>query len=159
VPAEPHEILVFEVGGQRYGLPIADVRELVRAVAIVPLPRAPAVIEGVINYRGKVIPVFDIRRRFGLPARPLALADHFVVARAGERLTALRVDRALDLVMVEAADLQEARGVVPGAEYVSWVAKLPQDLVLIHDLRTFLSRADGQALDKAMVQAEQETIA
>src|SRR5437870_13646015 len=94
VEREPLEILVFEVGGQRYGLPAAEVREILRAVAIVPLPRAPAIIEGIINIRGTVVPVLDLRTRFRLPAKPVEPADHLVVAWAGERLVAVRVDRA-----------------------------------------------------------------
>jgi purine-binding chemotaxis protein CheW len=143
-------VVVFELGGRLYGLPAADVRELVRAVAVVPLPRAPAVVKGVIDLRGRVVPVLDVRRRFGLPAREVDPADHFVVARAGERLLALHVDRATDLVEVGAADLADARGLVPGAEYVAWVARGPHDLVLVHDLATFLSRAEAEALDAAL---------
>jgi purine-binding chemotaxis protein CheW len=150
VQGESLQVLVVEVGGQHYGLPVADVRELVRAVAIVPLPRAPAVVEGIINLRGRIVPVLDIRSRFRLPAKPLEYTDHFVVAQTGERLVALRVDRALDLVQLEADDVEEARGVIPGADYVSWVAKLPHNLVLIHDLRTFLSRAESAALADAL---------
>ena len=144
------EVVVFEIGGQLYGLPASDVRELLRAVAIVPLPRAPAVVEGVINLRGQVVPVLDIRSRFRLPPRPLAPADHLIIARAGERLVALRVDRATDLVRLRTADVEDAKGLVPGAEYVAWVAKVPDNLVLIHDLRTFLSRAEAAALDEAL---------
>jgi purine-binding chemotaxis protein CheW len=153
VEAMPHEslqVLVFEVEGQRYALPAADVQELVRAVRIVPLPRAPAVVEGIINLRGQVIPVLDVRARFRLPSRPLAHTDHFIVARAEQRLVALHVDRALDLVNLDTRDVQEARSVVPGVEYVSWVARLPQDLVLIHDLRTFLSQAEADSLAEAL---------
>lgn len=144
------EVLVFEVGGQQYGLPASDVQELQRAATLTPLPRAPAVVEGVVNLRGRVIPVLDIRSRFGLPARPMERTDHFVVARAGERVVALRVDRAIDLVRVDAADVEDARGSVPGVDYVTWVAKLPHSLVLIHDLRTFLSRAEAAELDEAL---------
>ncbi len=144
------EVLVFEIGGQRYALPAADVREIVRAVAITPLPRAPAIVEGVINLRGTIVPVLDLRSRFRLPAKALEPADHLIVARAGERLVALRVDRALELVELNAADVEEARGLVPGAEYIAWVARLPENLVLIHDLRTFLSRAEAQALEEAL---------
>ena len=135
------EVVVFEVGGQRYGLPASDVRELQRAATLTPLPRAPAIIEGVVNLRGTIVPVLDIRARFRLPARPIAHTDHLIFAQAGERLVALRVDRAIDLIRLDAADVEDARTAVPGVEYVSWVAKLPHSLVLIHDLRTFLSRA------------------
>jgi purine-binding chemotaxis protein CheW len=69
VQRHPLQVLVFEVAGRRYGLPADDVQELLRAVSIVPLPRAPAVVEGVINLRGKVVPVLDVRGRFRLPAR------------------------------------------------------------------------------------------
>jgi purine-binding chemotaxis protein CheW len=147
------EVLVFEVGGQRYGVPASAVREIVRAVTIVPLPRAPAVIEGIINVRGSIVPVLDVRLRFRLPATPLRHTDHLIVARAGARQVALHVDRAIGLVRLEPAAIEEAKGAVPGVEYVAWVAKLPDDLVLVHDLETFLSRAEAETLDAALTPA------
>lgn len=149
----PREVLVFEVAGQRYGLPTEDVRELLRMVAVVPLPRAPAVIEGVINLRGRIVPVYDIRQRFCLPPRVPEPADHLILAVAGERLVALRVDRATELIRLDPEDVADPHGAVPGAEYVSWVAKLPANLVLIHDLRTFLARAEAADLDAALAAA------
>src|SRR5882672_6593162 len=77
------EILLFEIGGERYGLPSVDVRELVRAVTIVPLPRAPAIVEGLINLRGRIVPVLDVRSRFRVPAKPLEPSDHFIIASVG----------------------------------------------------------------------------
>jgi purine-binding chemotaxis protein CheW len=144
------EVVVFEVGGQFYALPAADVRELVRAVAIVPLPKAPAIVEGIINLRGKVVPVLDIRSRFRLPPKPLAPADHLLIASAGEFLVAIRADRAVNLVRLDPSDVEEARGLVPGIDYVSWVARLPHDLVLIHELRTFLTRSESAELQGAL---------
>lgn len=144
------EFVVFEVGGQRYGLPAAVVEEVQRAVAVVSLPRAPAVVEGVINLRGSVVPVLGMRRRLGRPARPVEPSEHFLIAREGERRVALRVDRVLDLARLAAADVEEARGAVPGADYVSWVVKLPDDLVLILDLRSFLSSRESEELADAL---------
>lgn len=140
------EVLVFEVGERRYGLPTTDVRELLRAVTVVPLPGAPAIVEGVINVRGNVIPVLDIRARFRLPPQAATHTDHLIVASIGDRQVALRVDRAIELVRCGASDVEDARRVVPGVEYVAGVAKLPDGLVLIHDLRTFLSAAEAAAL-------------
>jgi purine-binding chemotaxis protein CheW len=150
VAQEQLDVVVFEVAGQLYALPAADVRELVRAVAIVPLPRAPAIVEGVINLRGKVVPVLDIRSRFRLPAKPVDPDDHLLVASAGEYLVAVRADRAVNLVRLDRADIEEASGLVPGVEYVAWVARLPHNLVLIHDLRTFLSRSESAELEGAL---------
>jgi purine-binding chemotaxis protein CheW len=140
------EVLVFEVGGQRYGLAASDVREIVRAAAIVPLPRAPAIVEGIVNVRGRVIPVLDIRQRFRLPAKKLAPSDHFVLAFAAEYVVALRADRVLELRRFRAAEIEEAVAVLPYSEYVAGVAKLPTGLVLLHDVRTFLSQGEAAAL-------------
>ncbi len=62
------------------------------------LPKAPQVIEGVLNFRGAAVPVLDIRTRFGLPLRPVRTTDHLIVARAGKRIAAIRVDRVSDLI-------------------------------------------------------------
>ncbi len=144
------EVLVFELGGQRYGLPILDVSELVRAVTITRLPNAPAFIEGVVNVRGRILPVLDIRARFHLPAKPLDPADHFIVASAGARGVILRVDRAIRLALVDELSVQSARALGSSATYVAGVAKLDGGLVLIHDLATFLSSAEDASLDEAL---------
>ena len=141
------QFLVFEVGGQRHALPVADVQELLRAVSIVPLPRAPAIVEGIINLRGRIVPILDVRSRFRLPAKPLEQSDHFIVVHAAEHLVALRVDRAVDLVPLEAEEIADARSVVPGVANVSGLARLAHDLVLIPDLLTLLTREESEALD------------
>jgi purine-binding chemotaxis protein CheW len=154
VAQELREVLIFEVGGQRYGLPAADVQELLRVVTVTPLPSGPPIVEGVINLRGRIVPVLDIRTRFRLPAKPAEHTDHLVVAHAGQRLVALRVDRALDLRSLETAHLDNAEEVLPGVDYVAQLAKLPDGLVLIHDLRTFLSQVEAIALDAALTQED-----
>ena len=140
---------MFRVEEQRFGLPAADIQELRRAVAIVPLPKAPAVVEGLIDLRGTLVPVFEIRCRFRLPWKDVGLLDHLVIAHAKERLVALRVDRVLDLVDVDDREIEDARGLVPGTDYVAGVARLEGGLVLIHDLATFLSAAEAAELDAA----------
>jgi purine-binding chemotaxis protein CheW len=154
VTSTTREVLLFTLEGHRYALPTEDVRELVRAVRLTPLPRAPAVVEGLLDLRGELLPVLDMRRRFRLPARPLASSDHLVVARAGPRGVALRVDRAEGLLALEPGQLDTSPGELPGVGYVAGAIKLPDGLVLLHDLRTFLSEAEGLTLEEAL--AEQE---
>lgn len=146
------QILVFQIQEQRLGLPAADVQELQRAVTIVPLPRAPAVVEGLIDVRGTLVPVFDIRCRFRLPAKDVEPSDHLVIAHAKGRLVALRVDRVLELVAVDDREIENPRGLVPGSDYVAGVARLEGGLVLIHDLATFLSEAEAAELDAAIAE-------
>jgi purine-binding chemotaxis protein CheW len=133
------ELLIFELGGQRYGLPVSAVREIVRAVLPVPVPGASGAIEGVVNIRGCVVPVVDARRQFGLPGKPLEHTDHLVIAHVADRLVALRVDRCVELVRLPAADVDPFQGGFSGAENLTGIARLPDDLVLVHDLRAVLS--------------------
>jgi len=143
-------LLVFGLHGERFAVKGTAVREVVRAVAIATLPSAPEVVEGVINYRGRVVPVLDIRSRFGLPPRSLHPDQHFVVAEAGPRLVALRVDRAFDLLDVPLDDIESAERVAPGSPHIEGVARRPEGLVVIHDLERFLSLDEGPRLDAAV---------
>lgn len=153
-PATPClEVLVFEIEGQRVALASSGVLEITRAVTVTPLPHAPAIVEGIINLRGSVVPVLDVRSRFGFPARRPVAADHFIVAMAGPRRVVLRVDRALDLARIPASAIMDV-GSIPGGKHVAGVAKTEDGLVLIHDLGTFLSDAEGGALDGAIAVAE-----
>jgi purine-binding chemotaxis protein CheW len=149
----PLEVLLFTLEGQRYALPVGDVRELVRATRLTPLPRAPDVVEGLMNLRGELLPVLSLRRRFRLPPRPLSPEDHFIVAQAGSRRVVLHVDRTEEVLRLPSGSLDETPRELPGVGYVAGAVKLPEGLVLVHDLRTFLSEAEGLALDTALATA------
>ena len=143
-------LLVFTLGDARFGLAAMLIREVVRAVAIAPLPKAPAIAEGVINYRGTIVPVLDIRQRFRLAPAPLHPDQHFIVAQAGPRLVALRVDRATELLGISPSAIAPATAVVPGAEYTAGIARLADGLLVIHDLERFLALDEAKRLDSAL---------
>jgi purine-binding chemotaxis protein CheW len=145
----PLSLLVFSLDRARYAIPADDVREIVRAVAVASLPKAPAIVEGVVNVRGEIVPVLDIRGRFGLPPAALHPDQHFIVLRAGARTVALRVDRAQDLVEIDAR-VVDSPAVAPGAKYLAGIARLPDGLLVIHDIESFLSLDEGQAMDRAI---------
>lgn len=147
---ESVSLVVFALHGERFALQGRAVREAVRAVAVAALPDAPGVVEGVINYRGRLAPVLDVRARFGLPPQRLDPGQHFILAEAGSRLVALRVDRALDLLEVPADAIESAASVAPGSRRTEGVARLADGLVVIHDLERFLSLDEGNALDGAL---------
>lgn len=148
------DTLVFQLAGQRFGIAAHDVVELLPAVSVTPLPRAPEIVEGVINVRGLVVPVLDIRSRFGLPGRPVRHTDHYVVAKAGKRVVAVRADRAVDLLQVPPEALVDATEAVPASPYIKGVAKLPDGMVLLHDLHAFLTSAEEASLDRALEEAD-----
>lgn len=144
------KLLVLRIDGYRYGFPVGVVQELVRAVSITPLADAPPVVEGIISLRGLAAPVFGLRRRFGLPARPLHPDDLFLIVRARRGLTALRSDGEAEVVEVDDARIDDATAIGPGTGAVAGVAALDDGLVVIHDVDRFLSQTEGERLDRAL---------
>jgi purine-binding chemotaxis protein CheW len=143
-------LLTFLLARTRYAIPADDVIEIVRAVALTPLPAAPRVVAGLLNLRGLVVPVFEPRIRFALPARPMEVGDHLIIARAGPRIVALHVDRADDLRTIDAAAVEEPHTHLRSPNFVSGVVAVEDGLILIHDLATFLSEAEAEALEQAV---------
>lgn len=144
------DLVVFTLDAHRYGLLAERVSEVVRAVAVARLPQAPDIVEGVINVRGALIAVVNVRRRFGLPDRPLHPTQHMIVTRAGPRRLALRVDRAHEITSVDPGSVTPVDRVSPGVRHVSGIARLPDGLIIIQDLEAFLSLDESQRFDAAL---------
>jgi purine-binding chemotaxis protein CheW len=143
-------LLPFTLEEQRYALPLSSVENVVRAVFITPLPKAPDIVLGIINVRGRIISVVDVRKRFGLPRRDLRLSDQFIIARTPKRTVAIAADRVEGLVEVDERSVVGSGQVLPHADYVEGVVKLADGLLLIHDLARFLSLDEEQALSEAL---------
>jgi purine-binding chemotaxis protein CheW len=149
-------LLAFTIEGQRYGLSLSSVERVVHSVEITPLPKAPDIVLGVVNARGRVIPVFNLRRRFRLPEREIALSDHMIIALASGRIVSLAVDRAEGVIEVAGSGPVPSAKILPVMEYVRGVVKLEDGLVFIHDLDTFLSLEEERELDIALKKKDDE---
>lgn len=147
---KPSFLVIFTLGDQRYALPLTAVDRVVRMVAITPLPNAPNIILGVVNFQGQVIPVINVRRRFFLPARELALTDQLLVAHTARRSVALIADTVLDVIACAEQSLIATENILPKLEHVEGVLKLSDGLILIHDLDKFLSLEEESSLDHAL---------
>lgn len=144
------DILTFRLGDGWFGIIAETVQEIVSAVAILPLPSAPAVVLGVINLRGEVVAVLDTRLRFGLSPQPLHLSEHFVVCQYDTRRVALRVDHVEGFVSCERAAVQPMDQIAARTPHIAGVVPLADGMLLIHDLPTFLSDAETWRLDAAL---------
>jgi len=141
---------LFRLDRRRFAVPLERVREVVRMPATVPLPGAPAIVEGVVDLHGELAPVLDVRARFAMPAKPPTPADHLLFVHAGPRLVGFRVD---EVEGVQALDLDRRSPlptVAPGAPHMVGIARLPGGLVLIHDPAAFLAAEEAGALDAAL---------
>ncbi|MGE4299651.1 MAG: chemotaxis protein CheW [Desulfovibrionaceae bacterium] len=148
--ADTAKYLVFVLDDHRFALPLAVVRRVERMVEVSPLSGAPPVVLGAINVKGRLAPVLDTRRRFGLPPREVRIADQLIFARAGERDVALWVDDTLDVMEADALGVVPADAVWPGFDATAGLARLGPDIVAIHDLERFFTAAETRMVDAAL---------
>jgi purine-binding chemotaxis protein CheW len=152
--ANPHVVFVLE--GQRYALALEHVERLLRAVEITPLPDSFGTVCGVINVQGKVVPVLDLRRRFGLPGREIDVRDQLLVVRSGQTLIALPVDDTLGLVFEAEGEPLETGSDDTQHAYVSSVLPVGGDLVMVLDVAVLLTPSELHALS-GIEQVEQDS--
>lgn len=144
------KIVLFSLDEPRYALYLSAVERVIRASEITPLPKTPKIILGVINFHGEIIPVIDIRKRFNLFSRELKLEDRFIIARTSKRLVVLVVDSVEGVYELEHHQFIAAGEAFPFTDYISGVAKIETNIVLINDLEKFLSLDEEKILDKAL---------
>lgn len=152
----PGRLVVFLLDGQRYALHLAAVQRVIRIAEITPLPAAPPIVAGILNVHGAVVPVVNIRGRFGLPNRETSLSDQIIIARTMRRTIALIVDSVTEVVERPLNQIVTKDSIVPGISYIEGVAKLEDGLILIHDLDAFLSLEEEKALDQATEKTEEK---
>jgi purine-binding chemotaxis protein CheW len=143
-------LVVFSIADQRYALNLPVVERVVCMVEVSPLPKAPVIVLGVINFHGQIIPVIDIRRRFGHSPNHYGLNSCLLVAQTSRRKLALSVDKILGVQEVPSENVTLPDAVLPGTGLVAGIAALSDGVLLIHDLDTFLSLDEEQRLTEAL---------
>ncbi len=144
------QLVVFTLDNQRFALPLSIVERAIRIIEIVPLPKAPEIVMGVINLHGKIIPVVNIRKRFHLPQREISLNDQLIISNTKKRPLAILVDSVLGVFEFPEKKIISADKILPDIEYVEGVAKLEEGIILIHDIDKFLSLEEEKAIDEAI---------
>jgi purine-binding chemotaxis protein CheW len=145
-----NQLVVFLLNEQRYALYLTVVERVISAVEITLLPKAPDIILGVINFQGKVIPVINIRRRFGITEREIELTDQFIIADTSKRTVALVVDDVSGVIEPVSDIVIDSENITAGVKYVDGVVKLNDGMILIHDIDRFLSLEEENNLDSAL---------
>jgi purine-binding chemotaxis protein CheW len=144
------QIVVFTLDEQLFALPLIAVVKVIHAIEIRHLPKAPEIITGIINVRGRIIPVIDIRKRLGMLIREIDLNDRLIIADTGKREVAIMVDSVTGIIDLEPFQLDTAKNSAPFSEHISGVAKTEDGLILIYDLAGFLNLEEEKDLAQAM---------
>ena len=149
------QIVVFHLEREFYAIPIALVWEIIRHQPITRLPGAPAFVEGVLNLRGSVIPVIDLRKRFGLPSIAVTGETRIVVAEMMREKVGLIVDAVSEVMRLSPQDIEspESFAGMIAAEFIQGVGKAGERLIVLLALDGLLDWEEKTALTEVRAEA------
>src|ERR1700730_13312028 len=154
IMAETIQVVSFTLGSEEYGVDIAQVQEINRMVAITHVPRAPQFMEGVINLRGQLIPIIDLRARFGMPRAEHTKNTRIVVTEIGAKRVGMVVDSVSEVLRLPVDQIEDAPDMITGVdtEYIKGVGKIDDRLIILLDLGKIVSSAARRELEVADVE-------
>jgi purine-binding chemotaxis protein CheW len=153
--SETIQVVSFKLGSEEYGVDIAQVQEINRMVAVTHVPRAPQFMEGVINLRGQLIPIIDLRTRFGMPRVEKTKSSRIVVTDIGSKRVGIIVDSVSEVIDIPIENIEDAPEMIAGigTEYIQGVGKVADRLIIMLDLTMVITtdeRRDLELLDSQL---------
>lgn len=144
VDAQKGKYLTFHIGEEDYAIPICHVTEIIGMLKITEVPQTPSYIKGVINLRGKVIPVMDIRLRFQMPARDYDERTCVIVVQYKENIVGLVVDTVSEVLDIPEEDVENSQNFNQAADnnFICGMGKIHERIKMIIDVNALLFRDD-----------------
>jgi len=147
--SEIYQLVTFNLGNEEYAVDILKVQEINRMVEITSIPNARSYVEGVINLRGKVIPIINLRKRFGLDSKELNSHSRIIVVDIGTSI-GLIVDSVSEVLRLSSDTVEPPPPMTAGngsAEYIKGVGKLPDRLLILLDIEKLLGNGQGYLIE------------
>ena len=149
-----NQIVIFELGAEHFGVDIAKVESIIKMQPITQLPRTPEFVEGVTNLRGKVLPVIDLRKRFGLAAQETDKNSRIIVVSVNQIGVGMIVDEVSEVVTVPEVAVEATPAIATSvdATFIKGIAKLGTTeqsarLVILLDLTQVLSASEKTTIE------------
>ncbi|MCQ2008971.1 MAG: chemotaxis protein CheW [Sporolactobacillus sp.] len=145
------KVILFEMNAETYGVPVEQVLSIEKVDTITRLPNAASFIEGVMNLRGLIIPIVDVRRRFQMGESEVTKESRIIVVDVEEMKVGLLVDTSKEVLDIEKGKIEKAPEIIggPSATYLNGVAQIGENkLLLLLNLDQVLNRDDVAALQK-----------
>ncbi len=148
------QLVSFNIGEEEFGVDILKVQEIIRLVEITRVPNAPSFVEGVINLRGKVIPVIDLRKRIGMPSIQSSSESRIVVVELENKIIGFLVDCVNEVLRISQSITEPPPSIIAGinADYITAIGKLDDRILILLDLEKILDtsqKADLSVMDIA----------
>jgi purine-binding chemotaxis protein CheW len=144
------QLVSFKLGDEEFGVDIFKVREINKMTDITKVPNAPFFVEGVINLRGKITPVIDLRTRLGLDKKADNSESNIIVVEIDERWVGLVVDKVEEVLRIPSNITEPPPAMAAGidSEFITAVAKLEDKLLILFDIDKLLSSGEMESLDE-----------
>lgn len=146
----PERFVPFSIEGLCLALPLEKAERVIPAVEVTPLPKAPAAVLGVINLGGRVMPVFDLRKRFNLPDKELLPENKMIIASGSRRTVAIVADAVKGVIEAGPETMALSGEVLSGLPYIKGVLKTESGMLIIQDIDSFLSIEEDSELASAL---------
>ena len=145
------EMLVFRLGGEEYGVDILKVQEIRGYEKVTPIPRSPDYLKGVVNLRGAIVPIIDLRVKFGMANPAYDSFTVVIVLRIAGRIIGAVVDGVSDVVRFAPNDIRDAPslGAMVDSSYLAGVATQSGRMILVVDIEKLLSAGELALLGEA----------
>jgi purine-binding chemotaxis protein CheW len=142
--AAPSQLISFAIDDDQYGVDIMAVREIKGWTAITHLPRQPDHVRGVLNLRGVIVPIIDLRCRFGQGLTEATPMHIFIIVQIASKLIGLLADRVLDIVSLDASQIQPVPRVVNATrlDLLAGLVTIDNTMIALIDLRNVMSAAN-----------------
>lgn len=149
---EVDQVVIFQLAGESYGIDIRAVKEIILPMRVTPVPGSSNLIEGIISLRGQIVPILDLRKKFGFDRAAEAGAGRIVVTEVDGLVMGLQVDGVSEVLRISAEDVEPPPPAVVGGEagFIGGVAKLGGRLVVILDLAELYRTEDCQGAISAV---------
>lgn len=149
-----YQLVSFVTENEEFGVDILKVQEIIRTVDITRVPKSPEFVEGVINLRGKIVPVIDLRKRFGIRSKERDNDTRIIVVELTDKVVGFLVDKVKEVIRVEKSVIEPPPELTTNvnSNYITGVAKLQDRLLILLDLDKVLSAEEQEKL--ADVEAE-----
>lgn len=144
------QFVIFQVGVQNFAVEINRVKEILRYRKVTPVPKAPSFLEGVIDLRGILIPVLDLRKRFEISGTQTDSRTRIIILRSGKKKIGIVVDAVHRVLPISLANIKAPPAIAQshGSDFLLAVAKHRDDLYVVLDLDKILSAAERMSLEK-----------
>ncbi|MBI5238467.1 MAG: chemotaxis protein CheW, partial [Deltaproteobacteria bacterium] len=142
------QLVTFRLGNEEYSLDILKVQEIIRHMNLTRVPKAPEFVDGVINLRGKVIPVLDLRKRFGLVNNEKTEATRIIVVDIDDKTVGLKVDAVSEVLRLPSDTVEPPPSIVTDVEsdYIKGVGKMEGRLIILLDVSKILTRNEKDVM-------------